>query len=51
MESIEARLAADWNDNYLTNQRVENVQVFGLSNGFTTDNDLRGTLYHYFQSI
>ncbi|MFN1534203.1 MULTISPECIES: trypsin-like serine protease [Vibrio harveyi group] len=29
MENIEARLAADWNDNYLTNQRVENVQVFG----------------------
>ena len=32
MESIEARLAADWNDNYLTNQRVENVQVFGWAN-------------------
>ncbi|PFG46265.1 putative secreted protein/MYXO-CTERM domain-containing protein [Vibrio sp. ES.051] len=29
MESIEARLAADWNDNDLTNQRVDNVQVFG----------------------
>ncbi|MGR5237600.1 S1 family peptidase [Vibrio alfacsensis] len=29
MENIEARLAADWNDNYLTNQRVKNVQVFG----------------------
>ncbi|YCO03141.1 trypsin-like serine protease [Vibrio sp. VNB-15] len=29
MENIEARLAADWNDNDLTNQRVENVQVFG----------------------
>ncbi len=29
MISIEARLAADWNDNYDTNQRTENVQVYG----------------------
>ncbi|MEF1309716.1 trypsin-like serine protease [Vibrio mytili] len=29
MFDIEARLAMDWNDNYDTNQRIENVQVFG----------------------
>nr|WP_319536279.1 trypsin-like serine protease [uncultured Vibrio sp.] len=29
MVDIEARLVADWNDNYETNQRTENVQVFG----------------------
>lgn len=29
MLGIEERLAADWNDNYQTNQRTANVQVFG----------------------
>ncbi len=29
MIDIEARLAADWDDNYETNQRNENIQVFG----------------------
>ncbi len=29
MIEIEARLAADWDDNYQTNQRTANVQVFG----------------------
>ncbi len=29
MIDIEARLAADWDDNYETNQRTANVQVFG----------------------
>ncbi len=29
MIDIEARLAADWDDNYATNQRTANVQVFG----------------------
>ncbi|MDF2155584.1 serine protease [Vibrio sp. CAU 1672] len=29
MLDIEARLAADWSDNYATNQRTANVQVFG----------------------
>ncbi|KKX81596.1 serine protease, partial [Vibrio parahaemolyticus] len=29
MISTEARLAADWNDNYDTNQRTEHVQVYG----------------------
>lgn len=29
MVDIEARLTADWNDNYETNQRTANVQVFG----------------------
>ncbi len=29
MIDIEARLAADWDDNYETNQRTANIQVFG----------------------
>ncbi len=29
MIDIEARLVADWDDNYATNQRTANVQVFG----------------------
>ncbi len=29
MTDIEARLAADWDENYETNQRTSNVQVFG----------------------
>ncbi len=29
MIDIEARLAADWNDHYDTNQRTENVRVYG----------------------